>query len=330
MEIQTELFGKEKGFWSLYNKSQTQEKIIFTRLLKELSDLLPKKYKSGRNKSLELSHIIFCLGMKGYCLKSGRRIIGELELCHRAKLVDKVPHFNSLFNYLRNPALTNVLQDLIQLTSFPLRAIERKFCCDASGFGTAVIHDRWSQIRQQYQKHHKYLKAHIAFGTMTNIVTACKITEGTQADSPMLPELVNQTAENFKLDEWSADKGYLSRENYNSIFSQGALPLIPFKSNSSGHSRGSGIWQEMYNFFEKNNTLFMEKYHLRSNAESGFMMIKSRFGDLTQMKNETGAKNDVLVKVLCHNLCVLCQELLLLGIEVNFAQFRNHLAQSYL
>jgi len=71
----------------------------------------------------------------------------------------------------------------------------------------------------------------------------------------------------------------------------------------------------------------MKKYHLRSNAESGMMMIKSRFGDLTLMRNETGAKNDVLCKILCHNLCVLCQEIFLLGIEFDFAQLSKEVAQ---
>ena len=70
----------------------------------------------------------------------------------------------------------------------------------------------------------------------------------------------------------------------------------------------------MYNFFKKNNEEYMKKYHLRSNAESGMRMIKARFGDLTHIKNDVGAKNDVLIKVLCHNLCVLCQEILFLQI----------------
>jgi transposase len=106
------------------------------------------------------------------------------------------------------------------------------------------------------------------------------------------------------------------------------LPLIPFKSNNKSKARGSMIWKEMYEFFKKNNEVFMKKYHLRSNAESGFFMIKSRFGDLTQMRDETGMINDILSKVLAHNLVVLCQEVFLLGVKVDFAQFKEHLAQA--
>lgn len=325
MEIQEKL--TKETFWTLYNKSQTKEKILFVKLLKELTDSLPKKYKSRGKKPLELPHIIFCLAMKTYCLKSGRRIIGELELCHRAKLIDKVPHFNTLFHYLKYPGITEVLYELIKLTSLPLKAIEKRFCCDSSGFGNSILHDRWSQVRKLYQKHHKYFKAHITFGVLTNIVTACRITNGNQADSPLLPEMVEETSKNFKMEEFSADKAYSSRSNLEKIWSKGCLPLIPFKSSSNPRKKNVGIWQEMYKFFKQNNEEFMKKYHLRSNAESGMHMIKSRFGDLTQMRNEIGAKNDVLFKILCHNICVLIQEIFNLNLDFSFAQLKEEIAQ---
>lgn len=57
-------------------------------------------------------------------------------------------------------------------------------------------------------------------------------------------------------------------------------------------------------------------------------MIKKRFGDLSSLRNQTGCSNEVLAKVLCHNLCVLIQELFLLGIEINFAQLAKEIAQA--
>lgn len=321
MEIQKTL--EEESFWTKYNKSQTKEKVLFVRLLKELCDTLPRRYRIKGKKPLELRHIIFCLCMKTYCLKSGRRIIGELDLLNRATLIEKVPHFNSLFNYLKNEDITFVLEELIKLTSLPLMSIERKFACDSSGFGNRILDDRWSVIRNKYSKHHKYYKAHITFGVLTNIVTSCKITEGTRNDSPMLKDMVDETSKNFKIEEFSADKAYSSRENLQKIWDKGGLPLIPFKKNTLPRKKGYGIWGEMHKWFNENNELFMKKYHLRSNAESGFFMIKSRFGDLTQMRNQTGAMNDVLVKILCHNLCVLVQEIFFLRIKIDFQEIKK-------
>lgn len=205
-----------------------------------------------------------------------------------------------------------------------MRAIEKKFCTDSTGFGLSVLDDRWSKIRQQYSKHQKYMKAHITFGVLSNIVTSCRITEGTRNDSPMLPEMVDETAEHFQPEEWTADKAYLSRENMNAIYKHDCLPFIPFKSNTTNaKSKGSMIWSMMFHFFNKNRELYMKKYHLRSNAESGMFMIKSRFGDITAIRNDTGAKNEILVKILCHNLCVLIQEIFLLGIEVDFNKYKE-------
>lgn len=322
METQLKLFPELKrpeNYWTKYNKSQTREKTLFLTLLKDLCNTLENKKQAD---------MIFCLAIKAYAQKSGRRVIGELELCRRSGYIDKIPHFNSLYNYLRNKDMTILLQELIKLSSLPLKAIEKKFACDSTGFGMSVLDDRWSRVRQSYSKHHRYLKAHISFGVLTNIVTSCRITEGTQNDSPMLPEMVDETAENFSLEEWSADKAYLSKSNLQEIDKHGCLPFIPFKSNTRSRRRkGSAVWTEMYQFFKENNELFMKKYHLRSNAESGMMMIKARFGDLTNMRSGLGSKNDVLCKILCHNLCVLCQEIFLLGIDFNFAQVSKDQSQ---
>lgn len=330
-EIQTTLLTggtPTEGYWTKYNKSQTQEKVFFLNLLKELCDTLPKRWRKNKESCIELPRIIFCICLKSYCLKSGRRIIGELELCKRLGYIEKNVHFNSLFNYLRNPKITSILQDLIKVSALPLVAVERTFSGDSSGVGTSVLDDRWSKIRSKYSKHHRYMKVHASFGNLTNIVTSCRITNGHTNDSIMLKELVDETCENFKPEEYSFDKAYLSRNNLETIWSKGALPLIPFKSNTKSKARGSTIWKKMYEFFETNQELFMSKYHLRSNSESGFFMIKQRFGDLTQMRSEVGMTNDILAKVLCHNLCCIIQEIFILGVKVDFAQFKDKLAQS--
>ncbi len=43
-------------------------------------------------------------------------------------------------------------------------------------------------------------------------------------------------------------------------------------------------------------------YHPRSNIESTFSMIKRKFGDSVRSKGDLAMKNEVLAKVLCHNL----------------------------
>jgi hypothetical protein len=51
--------------------------------------------------------------------------------------------------------------------------------------------------------------------------------------------------------------------------------------------------------------LFRAPYHQRSNVETAFSMIKAKFGDSLRSKAEIGQFNEVLCKVIAHNLCVL-------------------------
>ena len=117
-------------------------------------------------------------------------------------------------------------------------------------------------------------------------ITSAKITEEHSADSPQFAELVKQTAENFEIKEVLADKGYSSRENYETVADIGGQAYIPFKSNATGNARGSKLWSRMYHYFELNRDEFMQHYHKRSNAETVFSSIK----EIPEMINELKQK----------------------------------------
>ena len=62
----------------------------------------------------------------------------------------------------------------------------------------------------------------------------------------------------------------------------------------------------------------MAHYHKRSNVESTFSAVKRLFGDSVMSKSDAGMVNEVLCKLLCHNIVVLIHEMYALGIEPNF------------
>lgn len=66
----------------------------------------------------------------------------------------------------------------------------------------------------------------------------------------------------------------------------------------------------------------MDHYHLRSNIESTNNMIKSKFTDLVRSKNSLAQYNEILLKVICHNIVVLIQSMFELGIEPGFLDSR--------
>ena len=110
----------------------------------------------------------------------------------------------------------------------------------------------------------------------------------------------------FEVKEVVADKGYLSKENYNFIDEIGATGFIPFKSNSNERGRGNGpVWRKALFFFQENPQKFNEHYHKRSNVETTFYMIKQKFGDILFTKNLTANFSEMACKIICHNICCL-------------------------
>jgi transposase len=134
---------------------------------------------------------------------------------------------------------------------------------------------------------------------------------------------VNATARNFAIGDVTADKAYGTVRNADTIANLGGTPFIPFKRNHTGqggHTRpkGDGAWGKMFGYFMYRREEFLQHYHQRSNVETTFSMIKRKFGDSVRSKTDTAMVNEVLCKVLCHNLVVLIHEMYELGIEPAF------------
>src|SRR5687767_15896948 len=74
----------------------------------------------------------------------------------------------------------------------------------------------------------------------------------------------------------------------------------------------------MYHFYHFHREDFLRHYHKRSNVESTFSMIKAKFRDHVRSRTDVAMVNEVLCKILCHNICVVIQSQIELGIEPIF------------
>jgi transposase len=158
-------------------------------------------------------------------------------------------------------------------------------------------------------------------GVTTNIITSVEITEGTGADYTQFRPLVEATARQFNVYEVSADKAYSGRDNLEAVEKHHATPYIPFRSNATARrlsDRSAKLWDRLYHYYHLHRETFLEHYHRRSLIESTFWMVKAKFGDALRSKSDTAQVNELLCKVLCHNLCVLIQSFYELGIEPDF------------
>jgi transposase len=307
--------------WPAYNKAQTMEKAQFLYLLHQLCSGIGEPAQHRGRPRLPLEDMIFAMAFKVYSTVSGRRFMTDMRDAHRRGYTSQPTSYNSIFRYFESEMLTPYLQMLIEESSLPLQAIEKDFAVDSSGLSTCRfvqwMHAKYSDPHLIDKK--DWIKVHLMCGVKTNVVTAVEISERHAADSNYFKPLVDATAQNFVMDEVSADKAYLSGGNLKAVVDHAATPYIPFKANSiTGKKRHSTLWKQMYHYYSFNQERFMQQYHKRSNVETTFHMIKSKFGDALRSKSKRAQINEALCKVLCHNICCLIQSMYELGLKPKF------------
>lgn len=116
--------------WPAYNRAQTTEKDQFCTLLRDLvSDVPTPEQKRGRP-SLPLADMIFSAAFKVYSTVSALRFMTDLRGATAAGLIDRTPHYNSIFNVLDRESLTPILQELITRSALPLKGLDADFAVD--------------------------------------------------------------------------------------------------------------------------------------------------------------------------------------------------------
>jgi transposase len=303
--------------WRAYNAAQTNEKDKFQSLLRDLcAGIVEQKTRGHGRPRIPLSDAIFSAVFKVYSTVSGRRFMSDLRAAQEAGHITRTPCYNSIFNILENEGTSAILTSLVLETANPLKAIETTFACDSSGFSGCRF-DRWYDHKWgEYQIQRAWVKAHIMTGVKTNVITAVEIHGQHANDSVQLKPLLDSTVERFSVNEVCGDLGYSSHANLKFIDAVGAMPLIPFKRNATPAQ--GGLWEKMFHYFSFNRQEFLGRYHQRSNVESTFSMLKAKFGDGVRSKTDVAMKNEVLAKMVCHNICCLISAMYELGLDPVF------------
>jgi transposase len=307
-----------KQDWPAYNAAQCEEKARVQVLLRGLCDGIQSPKQEGRGRRrLPLGDAVYAATMKVYTTVSGRRATTDIVACEERGLVEHAPAYNSIFKVMERPDLRPLFKVLVEEAAAPLKAIEKTFAVDGTGFATNT-YTRWFDHKYgEEKKQQRWVKLHAMVGTVTNVITAAEVTEGHVHDSPMFAPVVERTKANgFDVREVSADKAYLSHDNLALVEKLGGVPFIPMKSNSG--SAGSAAWERLYHLFALNKDDFLARYHKRSNVESTFSAVKRKFGDGVRSKLPDAQFNEVLLKCLCFNLSMLVHAIHELGIEPKF------------
>lgn len=305
--------------WPAYNQAQTAEKALFCHLLRDLCAGVPEPAQGKGRPRIPVADALFSACFKIYSTVSSRRFMSDLRDAHARGFVARAWHFNTVLKVIEDPRLTPTLHDLIAASAAPLRSVESTFAVDSTGFGTQRFYRHYSAKYGHDQYSRDYLKLHALIGTKTNAIAAATVTDRNHHDSPQFRPLVETGAQTFAMAEIVADKAFSSRGNVELAAEVGATPYIPFHSNAKETTRrvpSAPAWSKLFHLYNYKRDEFLMHYHARSNAESTFSSMKRVFGDTLRSKTLAAQTNELLLKVIAHNIVCVVHSIFELGVAM--------------
>lgn len=149
-------------------------------------------------------------------------------------------------------------------------------------------------------------KVHLAVCADLLLILNWRITNGKRHDCPFFVILL----EPFKwLGNVVADKGYLSRINFQFVHDRKGQAYIPFKKGkkkgSTDSPKSHPAWKFAFHFWKALNGIYMSIYHQRSRIEAVFSAIKKRYGDKLNCKSAKMRRKEMSLRLIAYNVRIL-------------------------
>jgi transposase len=122
----------------------------------------------------------------------------------------------------------------------------------------------------------------------------------------------------FKPERILADKAYSNEKILSLIVELGAEPVIAFKSiYSKNRLPSSNVMRKLYQVFLNDREAFEDKNRERPLVEVGISALKRKFMEAVRGRTYRTQVNEILYKVLCHNIDVLVHAAIEYGFDVD-------------
>jgi hypothetical protein len=310
--------------WQGYRKAQANEYTKFRSLLRDLCSGLvtPAPTSKGGRPRVDLADVVFAAVFRVYARPAGAQFMGGQ---YKEALKDCVSDQfcpNTLFNYMADDRLTAILTRLITETAAPMQGLERgEFAVDGTGIGLRKYR-RWvweKELPDSVRLKRDWVKLNLMCGTRTKIVSAVEVMEGTANEGSGLRRLLAATAKQFRVVRVAADGQYSTVDNVNAIDAAGAQPVIPYEDYATGYvGEPGGPWRRWLHYFRYRHAEFSRYFARRNIVESVFSMIKERFGEFVRSRTKAAITNEVLCKIVCHNIVRVIYVMYDAGLEPEF------------
>ena len=310
--------------WKLYNRSQEEEIPHFLATLAHLASTLGQPEQTMGRPQAHLADILFACVLKVYLRLSARKLQGMLELVEHMGLIGRAPSWSTVGKYLADPDMNGIFKQYVTISALPCRQLETSFAVDATGVSTGMYvswHDEKYGFTRGGTK--EWVKFHIMIGSLTQVIVSADASEGHVHDTTRFPELVEQAAKVFTIEELAADKGYISKRNLELVDKLQAIPFIPFKSSHVVPVSDSGnVWDTMIRWYVFRNDDFYEHYRDPRNTNEGVFSVNKRvMGNALLAKTLPAQYNELYCRAIAHNLVRMIRVWYTLEAFVDVADF---------
>ena len=246
--------------------------------------------------ALNILRVLFCKNYFDYEIETR----GDVRFCKAFNMMI-LPGKSTLQRSMKliSPRLLREL-NFILLSDFVKTKLN--LLIDASGI-SIIGKSIWFCLRLKQRLTRKDCdKIHLAVCSDVLFVMNWRITKGKKHDCPFFVILLKP----FRiLGTILADKGYLSRKNFQFVFGKNGALFAPFKSNSTCKPKSHPAWKFAFNLWKKFNISYMNIYHQRSKIEAIFHALKERFSDKLYGRSASARRKEMAFRFIAYNLRLL-------------------------
>jgi hypothetical protein len=285
--------------WALYDAHRINE----CKYVLDLKAVLAGLDRPVQRREFKLSSLTVLLLLKilfGVSYRTIASACKDLKIYHLLKM-KRAPCYKTIQN-----TMDNLNEDFFIRMNAQFHSLKVNLAgIDSSGM---KIHRKgvWIQIRfQQFSRKRDFKKIHIFVDLLSKKILYCVMTDGSSHDAKQLKKILKQVNW-MKFEIILGDKGYDSKECFNAIKKQGAVPGIPVRKNATTLSRGSPTRRKSvkaqrndYNNW-KNNVHFT----MRCIVECIFSGLKRRFGEYLFSLKEKNRVIEMWLRTILWNVLI--------------------------
>jgi hypothetical protein len=157
-----------------------------------------------------------------------------------------------------------------------------------------------------------YMRLHVIVESSTHIVTSAGVGDWYESEQEFFTPLLSRVVNNHTVETICGDKNYMSKKHVEEAIKMGVTRcrFVPKRNYKAGDKKSEG-WNENVAAYREGGGVSGEYFRERTQVESTFNMIKTRFTRELSAKLYVSLVNEALCLVICHNLRVLAEQSLL-------------------